>query len=188
VNAACDRPIDAAALLDYWLEEPDRQDDGPIEEHLLECGWCSQRLEGLVALGDGVRRLAREGAVEMIVTPSYLEKAAQEGLRAREYRVPAGGHVDCTVTPEDDLLVGRLLGDFSGISRLDMLAQLDDHPEQRIPDVPLTAGAAEVIVAQAMPGMRSLGRSHLRLRLVAQEPGGERLIGEYNFHHSPTQR
>lgn len=188
MSTPCDGPIDPAALLDYWLEEPDRQDDGPIEGHLLECGWCSRRLEGLVALGDGVRRLAREGAVEMIVTPSYLEKATQEGLRAREYRVPAGGRVDCTVTPEDDLLVGHLVGDFSGVSRLDILARLDDHPEQRILDVPFNPGAAELIVAQAMPGMRTMGRSHLRLRLVAQEPGGERLVGEYNFHHNPTRR
>lgn len=185
--ASCERPIEMAALLDYWLEEEGRTDDGAIEEHLLGCDGCSRRLEGVIALAEGVRSLAREGAVEMIVTPSYLQKASEEGLRAREYRVPPGGHVDCTVTASDDLLVGHLLGDFTGVSRLDIVAQLDDEPEQRIPDVPVSAAAGELIVAQAMPAMRSLGRAHLRLRLLAQEDGAERLIGEYNFHHSPTR-
>ena len=51
---------------------------------------------------------------------------------------------------------------------------------------PSTPDASELIVAQAMPAMRKLGRAHLRLRLLAQEEHGERLVGEYNFHHSPT--
>ncbi len=188
MSSPCDRPIELAALLDYWFEREERRDEDGIEEHLLGCDGCSRRLRGLVALGEGVRRLARAGAVEMIVTPSFLEKASKEGLRTREYRVPAGGHVDCTVTADDDLLVGRLLGDFTGVSRLDVVAQLDGQPERRIPDIPVSPGARELIVAQAMPGMRTLGRSRLRLLLLAQEPGGERLVGEYNFHHSPTPR
>jgi hypothetical protein len=187
VTSPCDRPIEIAALLDYWLEEGDSPDDDPIEEHLLGCDGCSRRLQGLVAMAEGVRRLAREGAVEMIVTPSFLEKAVQQGLHAREYRVPPGGHVDCTVTTDDDLLVGRLQGDFTGVTRLDVVAQLEGQPEQRIADVPIDPGAAELIVSQAMPAMRALDRAHLRLRLLAQEAGGERLIGEYNFHHSPTR-
>lgn len=187
MSSTCDRPIEIAALLDYWLEESGRRDDGPVEEHLLGCDGCSRRLQGLVALGDGVRRLAREGAVEMIVTPSFLEKAARQGLRAREYRVPPGGHVDCTVTADDDLLVGRLLGDFTGVTRLDIVAQLEGQPEQRIADVPIDPGATELIVSQAMPAMLALDRAHLRLRLLTQEAGGERLVGEYNFHHSPTR-
>jgi hypothetical protein len=188
VSSPCGRPIERTALLDYWLEETDRRDDGPIEEHLLGCDWCSGRLRGLVELVDGVRRLAGRGAIEMIITPSFLERASQKGLRAREYRVPPGGHVDCTVTADDDLLVGRLLGDFTGISHLDIVAQLEGRPEQRIADVPIDPGASELIVSQAMPTMRALDRAHLRLRLLAQEPGGERLIGEYNFHHSPSPR
>ena len=38
----------------------------------------------------------------------------RQGLRVREYRVPAGGRVDCTVTADDDLLVSHLEGDFRG--------------------------------------------------------------------------
>lgn len=186
MSARCDRPIDLAALESYWLEDGDPQDVDAIEEHLLGCDACSGRLRGLVALGDGIRRLSREGAVEMIVTASYLERASQEGLRTREYRVVPGGRVDCTVTPEDDLLVGRLAGDFRDVSRLDVVTEQVGLPERRIEDVPIGPEAGELIVAQAMPYMRALQRARYRIRLVSHEAAGERLIGEYTFDHSPA--
>jgi hypothetical protein len=186
VSAPCDRPIDGAALLEYWLDrEPP---DDAMEEHLLACDSCSDRLRALAVLGGGVRRLARDGAVEMVVTPSFLARAAQEGLRTREYRVPAGGRVDCTVTREDDLLVGRLQGDFRGVSQLDVMAQREGGPELRIPDVPIGPDATELIVAQAMPAMRRLGACRQRYRLIAHDTVGERLIGEYTFDHTPSGR
>jgi hypothetical protein len=186
VSAPCQRPLALGVLADYWLGDADPQDLDAIEEHLLACASCSGRLRGLVALGDGVRRLAREGAVEMVVTPSYLARAAQEGLRTREYRVPPGGRVDCTVTSHDDLLVGRLAGDFRGVSRLDVVAEQDGLPARRIEDVPVSPDAGELIVAQAMPFVRTLQHARLRYRLLSREAGGERLIGEYTFDHHPT--
>jgi hypothetical protein len=186
MSAPCARPIDLAALESYWLEDGDGADVDAIEEHLLACETCSGRLRGLVALGDGVRRLAREGAVAMIVTPSYLAQATQEGLRTREYRVVPGDRVDCTVMPDDDLLVSRLAGDFKGVSRLDLVTEQAGLPTRRIEDVPVSPEASELIVAQAMPQMRTLQHARLRMRLVSQEAGGERLIGEYTFDHSPT--
>jgi hypothetical protein len=185
MSGPCDR-LDLPALLDYWLDrEPP---DDATEEHLLACDSCSGRLRELAALGDGARRLAREGAVEMVVTPSFLAKAAQEGLRTREYRVPPGGRVDCTVTRQDDLLVGRLQGDFAGISRLDVFAQTEGGPELRIHDVPIGPEATELIVSQPMPAMRRLGACRHRYRLVAREADGERTIGEYTFDHTPSGR
>jgi hypothetical protein len=124
----------------------------------------------------------------VVVTPSFLEVASREGLRTREYRVPPGGRVACTVTPEDDLLVSRLEGDFIGVSRLDVVSELEGHAEQRIEDVPVRPGARELILAQAMPAMRALGHCVVRMRLLAREPAGERLLGEYTFNHSPGGR
>jgi hypothetical protein len=185
MSADCDRPLEAAALLDYWLDGEGGPHDA-LEEHLLGCDACSRRLQGLVALGDGVRRLAREGALEMVVTPSFLARARQEGLRTREYRLRPGDRVDCTVTADDDLLVARLVGDFRGLSRLDVVAEQEGQPTRRILDVPIAPDAPELIVAQAMPFMRTLQHARLRLSLLGQEPSGERLLGEYLFDHYPT--
>ena len=38
----------------------------------------------------------------------FLHRAAKQGARVREYAPPNGGQVECTVTAEDDILIGRL--------------------------------------------------------------------------------
>jgi hypothetical protein len=187
LSSGCAIPLDFTTLVDYWLAESGEPDEERIEEHLFQCDDCGRRLAEIAALGAGVRRLARKGAVGLTVTPSFQAAASREGLRTREYRVPPGGSVACTVMPEDDLLVARLEGNFSGVSRLDLVSRLDDGPEQRMEDVPL-GGAHELILAQAMPAMRALGRCVVRLRLLDAGPAGERLLGEYTFDHTPAGR
>jgi hypothetical protein len=178
VSGPCDKPLDQATLVGYWLDDGEGQDLDSIEEHLLGCDSCGRRLGGLVALGEGIRRLAHEGAVEVVVT--------QAGLRTREYRVTPGGRVDCTVLSEDDLLVARLMGDFKGLSRLDLVAEQEGLPSRRIEDVPIRPEATELIVVQAMPYMRTVQHARIRIRLLSQEAGGERLVGEYTFDHHPS--
>jgi len=189
VIARCERPLEWGVLIDYWFGEAIAPDDASrnerVEEHLLCCGSCSQRLQDLVALGDGVRRLAREGAIAMVVTRSFLEWAAREGLRVREYRVQPGGRAACTIRPEDDLLVGRLQGRFSGASRLDVVWHLENGSEHRIDDLPFSPDADEVILAQKTSEMRMIGAETWTVRLIARDAGGERLVGEYTFAHSP---
>ena len=131
--------------------------------------------------------LGDEGAFGVVVSPSFLETASRQGLRVREYRVPAGGRVACTVTTEDDLLVGRLQGDFRDVSRLDLVVQVEDGPEHRIEDLPISPSSPEVILAQAMPALRALGSSTIRMRLLASEPEGDRVVGEYTFAHTPSR-
>ncbi len=186
MSAACERPLELGTLVDTLLGELAAPDEDRVEEHLLECDECSGRLRALVSLGEGVRRLAHEGAVQVVVTPSFLETAARGGLRTREYRVAPGERVACTVTRQDDLLVSRLQGDFRGVSRLDVVMEMEGN-EHRSEDVPVSPDALELIVAQAMPAMRALGPAIVRMRLLAREKQGERLLGEYTFDHTPTR-
>lgn len=188
VSAACDRPLELGALVDILFGEVAAPDEDRVEEHLLECDECSGRLRALVTLGEGVRRLAHEGAVQVVVTPSFLETAAREGLRMREYRVSPGERVACTVAPEDDLLVSHLQADFTGALRVDVVTEVVGRGEHRIEDVPVSPDAPELILAMAMPTMRALGPSLVRMRLLAHEAASERLLGEYTFAHTPTPR
>lgn len=187
MSGGCPHPLELATLVDYWFGDAAPAEEARVDEHLMACDGCGGRLRALLALGEGVRRATHEGRVHVVVTPAYLETAAREGLRTREYRVTAGERVACTVTPEDDLLIARLIADFTGVSRVDLVTLSEGERDQRIEDVPVRADAGELLVAQPMPAMRALGPTVLRMRLLAQETSGERLLGEYTFAHTPTR-
>jgi hypothetical protein len=186
MTPGCPDPIDVATLFDYWFDGLPEADAERVELHLLECDPCGAVLRDLTALGDGVRLLARAGAFHVIVSPSFLEAASRQGLRVREYRVPPGGRVDCTVTAADDLVVSRLSGDFKGLTRIDLAVRVDDGPEERVEDLPVALLAPEVILAQAMPALRALKSATVRMRLLGRGGEGEREIGEYTFAHTPS--
>lgn len=186
MTPGCESPLPLATLEGYWFGELPVPEDEQVEEHLFACDVCGARLRALAALGEGVRRLAGEGEVPLVVTPSFLEAASRAGLRTREYSVPPGGRVDCTVTPEDDLLVGRMSADFRGVTRLDALVEVAGQVVQRIEDVPVSPDARELILLQAMPAARALGRVEMHIRLVAREGGLDRVLGDYTFDHTPT--
>ena len=92
----------------------------------------------------------------------------------------------CTVTADDDLLVSYLEGDFRGVSRLDLVVQVEDGAEYRVFDLPVSPTSVELIVAQAMPALRAMRSSTIRMRLLAREGEGDRLVGEYTFGHTPS--
>jgi hypothetical protein len=128
----------------------------------------------------------RAGAVHAVLTDTFLKRLAAQGLRLREYRVPHNGSVYCTVAPDDDLLITRLDAPLAGVEQLDV-EHLSGEGErlERLRDVPFDAAAGEVVLASRMERIRALPASTLRMRLLAVAPSGERLVGEYTFHHTP---
>lgn len=186
MRSDCAAPLPFATLVDYWFGDLPAGEAETVEEHLFTCDVCGSTLRALVALGGGVRRLARQGAVTAVVTPSFLEEASRAGLRTREYALPPGGRVACTVTATDDLLISRMRADFTGVSRLDVLAQVEGQPDARIEDLPIRPDAQELIVAQSMPWVRALGPTVLHFTLIALEGPAERVLGDYTFEHTPT--
>src|SRR5216683_1232923 len=145
----CSNPIGAAVLADYWLAMLQQPEEETVEEHLFTCDECGALLLEVVALAEGVRKIAREGSLRMIVSDAFLQRAAEDGLRVREYAPPAGGGVQCTVTAEDDLLIGRLAANLSGAKRVDLSICDEGGVEQvRLPDIPVHAGAGSVILQE----------------------------------------
>ncbi len=183
MSARCPEPLGTRVLVDYWFCDLSLPEQDRVEEHLMACDDCSRELGRAGGIGEGVRRLTRQGAFQVVVSPSFLETAARRGLRVREYAVPPGGRVACTVTAEDDLVVSRLQGDFSGVTRLDLVTRTEGQPERRVEDVPVDPSAPELIVAQSMPVLRAMGTCVTHMRLVAD---GDRLLGEYTFAHTPS--
>ena len=182
----CSIPIAAATLADYWLAVLPKYEEEAIEEHLFACDRCGARLREVMALAEGVRKIACEGSLRMIVSDTFLRRAAQEGLHIREYAPPSGGSVECTVTEEDDILIGRLAASLSGAQRVDLCICDEGGVEQlRLQDIPVRSGPSAVIYQESITFAKAMPDNKMIMRLVTiDEAGGERLLGEYRFNHS----
>jgi hypothetical protein len=185
VSGACARPVGDGQLLDWWTGEIGPGEGRRLEEHLLSCVACSSRAAALERLAHGVGELVRGGALPVAVLPSVVERLRREGRRVREYRVAAGGAVQCTVGPKDDVVLARLVADLRDVARLDLVSRVDNGPEERHADVLFDPAAGEVIFSPPADVLRARPAHVDRMRLVAVEPRGERLLGEYTFDHRP---
>jgi hypothetical protein len=188
VSHACP---DFATLLAYWFGELDDAREAAIEEHYLGCAVCTEQLEEVEALGAGVRRVFAGGRLVAVVTPAFVDRLRHRGLRLREYRVPCNGSVNCSVEPDDDVLLSRLQVPLEGVERIDVLvapaqAGAQSPADLRLVDVPFDAASGEVVVAPSIAHVRTLPAHRQVMRLVAVGADGDRLLGEYTFNHSPA--
>ncbi len=149
---------------------------------------CARRGEAVGALRDGIRGAARRGW-HGVLLPSIVERLARDGVRLHTYRLRPGIPVPCSVEPEDDLMIGRLEADLTGVERLDLelTAGADVVGAQRFEDVPIDRRAGEVILCMPAAIARPLPAHQMRVRLVVLQGGADRELGQYVFDHSPRR-
>jgi hypothetical protein len=187
--ASCTAPTPAATLTDYWLGELDGARDAELEEHLFGCEACSALLRDLMRLGEGIKHAMRAGRVPAVLTAAFIRRLQESGMRVREYRLQPGGSVNCTVAPDDDLVIAHLHAPLAGVQRLDLL--FDDVTtgvRWRAEDVAFDASSDEVVVLPDVAGLRQLAFATQRVQLLAVERATERVIADYTFNHSPYAR
>ena len=184
----CVDGIGAEVLADYWLGALASAEEANFEEHLFACESCSARLREVIAMAEGLKRLARSGALMMVVDGAHLEQAGKEGLKIREYAVSPGGSVNCTITAEDDLLVGRLAAKLGGAKRVDVLLHGPNGEEiGRLADIPFDPVTDTVLWQQSSVYAKGAASGVLVTRLVSvDDAGAESLLGEYTFVHERT--
>jgi hypothetical protein len=182
----CSSPIDVGVLTDYWLGALAGSDEEAVELHLLDCDRCGDRLREVIALAEGLRGLAREGSLRMVVSDTFIRRAREEGLRVREYAHSPGGSVACTVTADDNLLIARLAANLSGARRVDLCVCDERGVEQlRLPDIPVHSGAKSVAFQESITFAKAAPTYTILVRLVTVDSaGGEQLLGEYRFNHT----
>jgi hypothetical protein len=183
--SSCASPLAEGLVLDWWAGELDAWEARRVERHLFSCGSCSARAELLPAVTEGLRSLVREGRLPAVLSPIVVERLQRDGRRIREYRVAPGGGVQCTVAPDDHVVLARLSARFEGVTRVDLVSRVDDGPEDRYADLPFDPAVAELILAAPVDLLRARPASVEVMRLVSVESQGERLLGEYTFNHSP---
>jgi hypothetical protein len=183
-GAAC--TVDARELLEYWLGELDSAADARLDEHLFACAACTERLGALVALGAAIRAELARGALSIVLPEPFLRRAQDAGLRLREYRLEPGGAVDCTITPDDDLVVAHLRAPLRGVRRLDVRIDNSVAGRLRATDVPFDPEAGALVAVTSSVFLRSLRHARQCVELVAVDGAEERVIADYTFNHYPS--
>jgi hypothetical protein len=178
--------VSAQELLAWWLGELDERDDARLDEHLLECPACTERLGAIVEVGAAIRRELLRGGFSSVLPAPFIGRLKAAGLRVREYDLEPGGSVACTVTREDDLVVSYLRAPLRGVKRLDLVMHDATAGTLRLSDVAFDPAADRVAVVPDIAHVRSMGETQHRMQLVAVEGVDERVIGDYTFNHSPS--
>ena len=174
-------------LMAYWLRETEASITDGIDAHLMRCDACGEQLDELAALGEGIREAFRAGIVAAAGSAAFLARLSDQGLRIREYRLPHNGSVNCSVAPQDELLVSRLEAPLQGVQRLDAVSRFSLAPDQpkRLEDIPFDPQAGEVLLVQPLAEIRRMPAHTYEVTLLAVEPEGSRELGHYVFHHQP---
>jgi len=154
----------------------------------MACDYCGEQLRRIISLAQGLRDLARSGTLRMIVSDSFVKRVTESGARIREYAVPPGGRVECTVTAEDDFLIGRLATDITNATRVDLCVCDANGVEQvRLPDIPFPSGPGSIALQESISFAKDAPSNKMIARLVAVDNSGEeRQLGEYTFNHTRT--
>ena len=181
----CANPIDPLVLADYWSGSLPKSEQQTVEMHLLGCDVCGDALREILVLVDAIRYVARKGTLNVIVSQAFLDRAASEGFRIRQYAPEAGGSVNCTVTVNDDLLIGRLAADLKSARRVDMVYTRNLGTE-RVRDIPFNSNSGEVLFNVGMEEILQAPTHVAKLQLVSVDDSGDHLLGEYTFNHTPT--
>jgi hypothetical protein len=123
------------------------------------------------------------------VSDSVLNRLARDGARIRTFSVRPGDVVPCAVWDDDDVIVTRLRGDFSGVDRVSVVATLGSGEElSRSEDIAVRPGQEELIEATSADWIRQLPATTVRFRVIAGREGDERVLGEYTLTHAGSLR
>ncbi len=174
-------------LLDYWLHDTDSATTDAVDAHLMQCEPCGQALDDLIALGDGVRAAFRAGAVSSVTSAAFVQRLVGQGLHVREYRLAHNGSVNCTVAPDDDLLVAHLEAPLEGVERLDALVRFSVQPDvqHRLEDVPFDPQSGRVLWLPKLDAVRQLPAHTAEVTLLSVQSGATHELGRYTFRHRP---
>ena len=185
-SAACTTPASTQDLLAYWLGEIDEAAESRLDGHLFACAACSERLRTVVELGAAIRSELLHGDFGFMLPAAFIRRLKESGLRVREYNLEPDGSVNCTVTPEDDLVVAHMRAPLRDVRRLDVLIQDSVAGSMRVNDVAFDPAADGVTMVPSVAFLRTLKHERQRVRLVAVDGVEERVIADYTFNHYPS--
>ena len=184
-ETVCAQPISPAEVIEYWAGELDAAAATRVEDHVFTCAGCAAMLAEGEVLARSVRLAVRSGTFHAAVSDAVLNRLARDGARMRTFVVSPGDVVPCAVWEDDDVIVTRLRGDFSGVDAASVVATLANGQElSRSDAVPIRPGQQELIEATAAALIRQLPAITVVFRVTASRGGREEVIGDYTLEHA----
>ena len=180
----CTVPLQDAVA--YWLGELDAAAEQRFEEHFFACEACTARLHDVASLSRAIRHELLHGGFAFVLPPAFIRRAKEAGLRVREYSLEPGTSVDCTVTPDDDLVAAYLNAPLRGVRQLDVVVDDPILGHARLRDVAFDPDAPGVAAVPSVAFLRTLRQHEQRVQLVAVDGAEERVLGDYTFKHYPS--
>jgi hypothetical protein len=169
--------LDRETLAAYFCDPP-TTDAEAVEEHLFACDACARAAERMAFI---VRSLGR--MIPPVVSPDTVRGLEQEGRRLRRTEIHPGQRVVVEFSRDVDLLIHVLRGDLASARRIDLeIEAMSGEGRQVLPSVPFDAATGTVLIA-CQRHYQEAYPPELRFRLVASEPAGRRVVGEYVIDH-----
>ena len=188
-NAPCPQPLSGDVIVDYWAGELDAQTEAQVEEHAFACGTCAAAVAHGEAIASGIRALVRAGMFQALVPEAVLNRLARDGARLRTFTLSPGDVVPCAVWEDDDVIVTRLRGDFSGIGSVRVVASLENGEElSRSEGITIRPGQHEIVHAISAAWLRQLPVTKVKMRITASDEGEGQPVAEYTLMHEGSLR
>ncbi len=189
MSLPCQAPLPFEALLAYHARELSEDEAERVEAHYFSCAHCTEQLEVVSRLDQGVRDVVRGGHLMTSTTMAMVDRARAQRIIVREYRTDPHEHVDCTAGPTDDLLVTRY-GGLEGITSVDVhfrgtILGTDQVIEMELADAPVDQRTGDLVLVAPGAMNRSFPSLEIEIRLTAHVAGGSREAGPYYYHHRP---
>jgi hypothetical protein len=179
--------IPVEQILALCCGDLDAADADAVEEHLLACDACSGLADRFAAIGRGIAGVVRDGQGRGTITRATAEHLRELRLPIGEYRIPAGGSVQCRLAPGDVLNMVTLEVPATGPGRIDsVLLAADGREIERAIDIPLDRTAGTLTLIESRQVLRALPTARLTLRLLEVDADRTRTLSEYGFDHHAT--
>jgi hypothetical protein len=136
-------PIPFEALVAWVAGELPGSDATYVEEHIFSCDACAAASERVTRLTGGLRE-----TIPWVISRRQYDRLLDGGTRIRVTPVEPGRTPRARFTPDVDLLVHALRGDFSRAERVDIEVFSPDRTKRVVLEhVPFDRTAGEVLIA-----------------------------------------
>jgi hypothetical protein len=152
---------------------------------LFICAACAARLADAECLRQRIGDIARAGSFQAAITDAMLNQLSRDGVRIRTYTVEPGESIQCALWADDEMMITRLRGDFTGVSSVNAVMHLANGAElDRVVDVPVRDGSHELLLAMSAEQIRRVPDARIHITLTrGADPHGSDVLGEYMFDH-----